>query len=240
MEKLLNAEYGAMAKVPEFAALESTFDLSAQSLTNDMTPVRPDHFFVLLPDNYDAKQRYPVLLFLHGQSMNFQAYVWAFYKNAGHNDWIILFPTIEGWRERQSEWTAFYKRLFEWAQTNYLVDTSRFAVVGHSAGCFDAMRLALHHPQLVKSMVLLAGHWRPGASDVYDALWPSLGTHDIMVHCAENDTLVPMEACRELHRQITIRGNAARFAVGQEMDHFSVLESGSGLHKFVLQWLATR
>lgn len=238
--KVLGYEYGAMAKVPEFATLESTLKISAQSLFTQKPVVQPDHSFVLLPDRMDPDRAYPVMLFLHGQGMNFHAYSWAFWKNVGHNDWIILLPTIDGWRVRGAEWTAYYTQLIEWTRSMYKTDGGPVTVVGHSAGTFDAMRLALHHPKLVGNLVLLAGHWTKGLSDQFDALWPSLAKHNILVHCAEKDTLVPLHACKELHRQITVRGNAARFAVGPDMDHFSMLEGDNGPHRFLFQWAGTR
>jgi len=234
MRRILEAESPAMRLDVQFSDLESTLPVSARALVDIGQPVVPDHAFLVLPVDYDATREYPILLFLHGTGMNFQLYAWGFWRQFAHNRWIIAIPTRDGWGTSDADWEGFYLELIEYVRSHYSTGDRLVCVAGHSAGARAALRFAAVYPDTVGCVAALAG-MLPWPLDSLDGL-RSLSGKAVLVHCAARDQIVPAAACEQVHEKLAALSVEHEYVVSPVMDHFSILESGSGLHEALMAW----
>ncbi len=128
---------------------------------------------VVLPEPYDVRQRYPVVVMLHGYgaSADIQNVIFGLKQRAPDRGFILIAP--EGTEDPSGSqfWNAateccdfedtevddigYISGLIEEAQGLYPV--SHVAVMGHSNGGFMSYRMACERPDLVDRIASLAG-----------------------------------------------------------------------------------
>jgi polyhydroxybutyrate depolymerase len=172
-------------------------------------PLAPDHLgdtrpaSVVLPANYTAAKAWPVLVLLHGYSVN--GYLQDAYLGVSARGTTDGFITIlpDGTVDAKGNpfWNAtdaccnFYGStvdddgylmgLLAEAQTYYNIDPKRIFALGHSNGGFMSYRLACNHSDVFAGVVVLAGAmW----NDVADC--PATAPVSVLhVHGTSDDTI---------------------------------------------------
>ena len=123
-------------------------------------------FYLLYPEDYNAKQNYPVLYLLHGAGGGYRDWAQGSLKKAlakfamfvvlpdGKNSWYV--DSIEPTSQYE---TYLIAELLPYIDSHYptLKDRKARAIAGLSMGGHGAVTLALKHPQLFASASSLSG-----------------------------------------------------------------------------------
>jgi len=174
-------------------------------------------FYLLLPEDYDADRRYPLVLVLHGASKRAQAaYVLADPRVRERFPAIVVVPMAPFNRlwatpelpEFEQPWFPALDlavNIVEKVRTEYSVDPRRIYVTGSSTGGFGAFAAAIAFPDLFAASVPVSGGWDPGqAGDFPDiAVW---AWHD------RGDDQVAFSYSRDMVAALRGKGVEARFS----------------------------
>lgn len=134
---------------------------------------RPAALYV--PSDYDRKTAYPLVVMLHGYSVNgtLQNIVFGFRERVTSHQFVLVVP--EGTRNsrRHQFWNAFpeccnfegsdvddvayLSTLIEQASAVVHVDRERISSAGHSNGGYMTYRLACERPDLIRRAISVAG-----------------------------------------------------------------------------------
>lgn len=131
---------------------------------------------IFVPENYSSKNKYPILLMLHGagERGNDNSTQLANFKNAFQtagdflSQSIVIFPQCpaNGWWniEEYSEnytsengWLGVVVRLLKKVQTTYSCDSNRIYVTGLSMGGMATWDLLTHYPEIFAAGVPVCG-----------------------------------------------------------------------------------
>jgi S-formylglutathione hydrolase FrmB len=127
---------------------------------------RTKELSVLLPKNYDARKRYPVLYLLHGHGGDHTHWtkltkLMTYTESMplivvmpdAENSWYVNSATVE--HDRFEDYIVF--DLPRYVQQKYSIDTSKQAIAGLSMGGYGAVMLALKHPRTFRFAGSLSG-----------------------------------------------------------------------------------
>ncbi len=127
---------------------------------------RTKELSVLLPKNYDARKRFPVLYLLHGHGgdhtnwtklTKLTTYVESMpliiIMPDAENSWYVNSATVE--HDRFEDYLV--SDLPRYVQQKYSIDTSKQAIAGLSMGGYGAVMLALKHPTQFRFAGSLSG-----------------------------------------------------------------------------------
>jgi predicted esterase len=165
-------------------------------------------YSVLIPDNYDQKKPWPLLVTLHDAGADDRRALagisFPYYgprkKGSGVN-FIVLAPLARGlsdWYVGESareviECISQFKKL-------YNVDEKRMAIDGFYMGGYGAWRIALLHPDMFKAVVVRSGRISPPDSvkgeNILDLLDRG-GALDFLIIHGGKDEFAPVEDIRK-------------------------------------------
>lgn len=128
---------------------------------------------VVLPDDYDITQRYPLVIMLHGYGANsvLQDAIFGLTVRAEAGSFILVKPNGTVDEDGQQFWNAATE-CCDFGQTGVddvgylaglitqatsLYPTSHVALVGHSNGGYMSYRMACEHPENIDRIASLAG-----------------------------------------------------------------------------------
>ncbi|MCD8341915.1 MAG: hypothetical protein LUC87_07155 [Clostridiales bacterium] len=120
-----------------------------------------------VPESYDARKRYPLVLFIHdvgscgtdSQTTLAQgngAITWATHEWQAKHPCIVLAPQITTRKDKSVE---FIKGLVDSVLANYSIDQKRIYATGQSMGCMTICEMCVHYPTYFAACLLVAGQW---------------------------------------------------------------------------------
>jgi pimeloyl-ACP methyl ester carboxylesterase len=120
------------------------------------------HFALILPENPDLSQVYPVLLAFPPGTQDYEMAEWAIEKYwiraSIRNNWIVISPIASGGTSFYEGGETAIPELMDWAEANFNVEGGRFHCAGMSAGGFSAFRIAIDYPDRVHSVMAFPGY----------------------------------------------------------------------------------
>jgi predicted peptidase len=166
---------------------------------------------LFVPAAYDAKQKYPLLLWLHGagglgddnplqisQGNSFSTRLWTSDVVQKEHPSFVLAPQCPqgaAWTSGESGAPSPYLeaalRLLADLQKKYSIDSSRIYVAGQSMGGTGTWSLLAFHPELFAAGIPVAPGFSPAKAK-------SIATVPVWVFTGENDPLVPVASVRAL------------------------------------------
>ena len=164
-------------------------------------------FWLYLPDDYNAYNPKPVVMFLHGRSLSGENL--ALVRHYGCINALergLCIDAIVVAPQAQHAWDpAKVDKLYEWVRAHYAVDTNRFYVVGMSMGGFGTLDFVATYPDKVAAAMALCGgataHDLCGLTEV--PLWIIHGMADRAVPVGRSAKVVQaMAACGHTSRLI--------------------------------------
>jgi predicted esterase len=183
-------------------------------------------YSVRIPPGYDAKRRYPLLVYLHGSGeddRNQLARAWL------PDDFILLAPRARGtsnWYTRDHAQEDI-REAIEDVMANYAIDGTRVVLAGFSMGGYGVYRTYMEDPLRYAALAVFSGLPRvPGSSP--DAGHPDfLNTVDpaifmrvpVFIFHGGQDRNCPVEETRALVRRLTEAGVRADFHCEEEKGH---------------------
>ncbi len=187
---------------------------------------------VFIPQNYDAKKKYPLVLYLHGgggrgndnrkQVDGGNGYLIDFFTGdepQARDPSLVVAPQSpmqEGWIEYDSitptrQVRLVYELIGE-LQKTYGIDSARIYVAGQSMGGFGTFAIISEYPNMFAAGVALCGGGDPAKVSrlVKTPIWA--------FHSA-NDETVPVERSRTITAAIKKAGGQARYTEYPDVDH---------------------
>lgn len=118
---------------------------------------------VQLPNEYNAKRRYPLILFFHGETGNirtneFTADAWEVFRDkAAERGYLVACPGYggESWMNMKAE--TLVMEVLEFLKFKFPYDRRRIYVMGVSAGASAALTFTLRHKESVAAVAELMG-----------------------------------------------------------------------------------
>ncbi|XP_060084664.1 putative esterase NocK [Ylistrum balloti] len=130
---------------------------------------------VVVPREYDHKERYPLIILLHGYSATARLndLIFQLERRVDIADFILLLPEGTENPDGDQFWNAtpeccdyfgqgvddvvYLTALIEEAKATLAVDPQHVVLLGHSNGGYMAYRMACEYPKLFKRIVVVAG-----------------------------------------------------------------------------------
>jgi predicted peptidase len=180
-------------------------------------------YLLYLPREYDSKDKWPLMLFLHGrgESRGPLSVVkkWGPPRliERGENFPFLIVspqcPEAESWPQPQQQATLL--ALLDQLSKNYKVDDTRIYLAGLSMGGFGAWRLAADHPERFAAIVPICGGGKVDDADKLKSL-------PIWVFHGTADPTVPLQRSTEMVEAIKKAGGAnIRFTTLEGIGHNS-------------------
>lgn len=138
----------------ESADQKPTWTYKSFILSNDV----PLHYAVVLPDNYDYKKEYPVLIVFSSQTQT------AELINQGLRDYwgdqskphgfVVISPVMP---QGGFEQGTLLPEMFTNLKYRHRPKNGKFHLAGNSFGGLTCFKVALKHPEFIESITVLAG-----------------------------------------------------------------------------------
>lgn len=131
---------------------------------------------IYIPEDYDPKQKYPLVLFIHDAGVASAQVKQPLYQGNGATSWaepeaqkrhkcIVVAPEYpfvtvdDNWNysHHLDATIALIKDL----QIRYSIDSTRIYTTGQSMGCMSSIVMMLKEPNLFAGALLVAGKWNP-------------------------------------------------------------------------------
>ena len=180
------------------------------------------HYWLFLPQNYDAKTKAPLLLFLHGAGERGDQL--DFVKKHGPPKIVESKPefpciTVSPQCAAGSRWTPKeLTQLLDAVQKQHAVDESRVYLTGLSMGGFGTWSLAAAAPERFAAIVPICGGGNPETAEKFKDIpcWVFHGAKDTAVKQDQSDRMV--EALKKA-------GGAPKYTIYPEAGHDSWTET---------------
>lgn len=161
-----------------------------------------------LPEGYDGKERYPLVMFIHDRGGNspevkmtlrqgIGAVTWVSRQAQAKRPCIVLAPQFErvpcGDGEPDMLEAAF--DLVEYIMETYAVDRTRVYATGQSMGCMSSIEMGIRRPDFFTAFLLVAGQWDPQAMTAlnHKKLFIIVSRGDPRAYSGMNESLAVME-----------------------------------------------
>lgn len=191
-------------------------------LTHTFTDDQGEHRYVVwLPPNYNPRQRWPVMMFLHGAGERGRDGRLPITVGLGpvlaaepeRFPFVVVFPQNENTEGRiLPAWNADTAdaqralRILDEVEQRYSVDKSKEILTGWSMGGYGVWSLAAADPSRWHAVVPLAGGGDPAAAEMLKDV-PIWAFHGV------DDSVVPIEESRTMIDAIEDAGGSPRFTV---------------------------
>jgi predicted peptidase len=239
--KLRMAGVGALFLLCAFTSLrEARADEDWKSMLEKKTFTDKDgktlQYRLLKPDNYDAKEKYPLVLFLHGagergkdneRQLIHGVTEFAKEENRKKHPCFLLAPqcpTGSGWSDfmskkktpskEQSEPGKLAVELVEAIQKEFSIDPKRLYITGLSMGGYGTWDIITRHPDMFAAAVPICG----GGDS---AQMEKIAKMPIWVFHGGKDPVVRPERSRELVEAIKKAGGEAKYTEYPDVGHNS-------------------
>ena len=192
------------------------------------------NYLLYLPQDYDQKESWPLLLFLHGAGERgddldlVKKHGPPKLIEAGKEfPFIVVSPQCPGNRR----WEAFeLAALLDEITEKYKVDQDRIYVTGLSMGGFGTWSLFAHQPKRFAALVPICGGGEPIIAKLFRPI-------PVWVFHGAKDTAVPLERSEKMVEAMKQAGGNVRFTVYPEAGHDSWTETYANpeLYEWLLQ-----
>jgi len=183
--------------------------------------------YVVVPEDYDAEKRYPLVIGLHGYGSNYERFSDIFRRSskadttekAAGIDFIYAAPCapypMAGGPEPGYSWTLREKEMGEKTLRmdeayitslpleilkSWNVDTTQVYLLGFSQGASTAYFIGLNHPERFRGVIAFGG-WLDTAMVSAEALKKAKGMRVFIAH-GKSDQTVPLEASQDAYKRL--------------------------------------
>ncbi len=164
-------------------------------------------FSLYVPESYDGKAAWPLVVALHGGSGAGADFLWTWLTFARGRRFLLLAPTSAGptWSMMGPDIdAAAIRSMVEYVQSNWRVDPERVLLTGLSDGATYSLLLGLSEDSPFTALAPVSGVLHP-ASFANGNLQRAAGRRIYLVHGAL-DWLFPVELARAAHEELLRAG----------------------------------
>ena len=198
---------------------------------------------ILIPQDYNAKKKYPVILFLHGAGergydnelqLTHGSDLFTKEENLNNYPAIVIFPQCRpnsNWATfsinniKDSRFDGVYKwpsrdqelvmELFNYIVNNMSVDKSRLYIMGLSMGAFGTYEILARHPHIFAAAVPICGGGNLDVVNRYAKQTALWITH------GDDDQVVPVEYSQKLYNELKNHGSDVKYTEYKDVGHDS-------------------
>jgi predicted peptidase len=175
-------------------------------------------YSLFLPKNYDVKNRYPTIVFLHGAFEGGDDGIKcrtvglgpAIVKRNGDFPFIVVFPQDGNWDNDDGD--KIMMDAINDVETNYSVDKDRIILTGMSTGGKGTWIYGAKHPDVFSCLVTVCAQ---KAEDKADKLWK----YPIWAFHNDGDGFVHVDETRDMVKKIEEKGGHPKTTYYQSGDH---------------------
>jgi len=212
------------AYTPELEKLDGyeTFLAKNQALLDEAGKTSKAEFMVQLPDNYSKKNKYPLMLIMHGGWGSIPDIQYSYISEKLKSEFIVAYfqgsiVRASGLRSFEMErWQPKIKQGYEEIIAKYAVDTSRVIVGGPSAGGYRSLVLGINNTIPASGLVLSFPVY-PRDSDSTLFIHSARRGLKVAMLCGENDWAIRQQ--KKLGYLLDTYGIRNRFVVFPEEGH---------------------
>jgi predicted peptidase len=165
---------------------------------------------LFVPKNYDKKQSYPLVLFMHDAGatstettttlvQGLGAVVWASPSEQAKHAAFVLAPQystqVVNDNSEASDYLDTTVNLVNWLTSEYSIDKNRLYATGQSGGAMMSIAMNIKYPNLFAASFIVAGQW--DATKVTplakDKLWIVVSQGDLKAYPGENAIVAALE-----------------------------------------------
>ena len=190
-------------------------------------------YIVRYPQNYNATDKYPVLIFLHGAgtrgddiSLLTENVVFKIIEKYDDFPFVIVAPQCS-----ENSWFDMFEQLKRFVlkiSNESFTDKKRIYLMGNSMGGYGTWQLAMSMPELFAAIVPICGggmYWNAGRL-VNVPVWAFHGEQDMTVRVEESVKMV---------EAVNKRGGNAKLTIYPDRQHDSWTDTYSNYEVF--EWL---
>lgn len=127
----------------------------------EIDPLTILNFAVILPEQYDPAQSYPVLLALPPGEQAMSQVNWAidiyYISQSIQRNWIVVSPAAVGGIKYFEGSEIYIPRLLEWVEERYSVEGEKYHIAGISNGGVSAFHIGIMYPEEFQSLTVFPG-----------------------------------------------------------------------------------
>jgi len=146
-------------------------------------------FAVYVPEHYDDRRAWPLVVALHGGSGNGRDFLWTWVRDAKRAGCLLVAPTAVGATWGDVDELGLLE-ILAWARSRYHVAPDRVLLTGLSDGATFTLVYGLAHPDVFRALAPCCGVLHP-ANFANGNLERARGVPIYLVHGAE-DFLFPL------------------------------------------------
>ena len=185
--------------------------------------------YVIVPEDYDAEERYPLVIGLHGYGSNYERFSDLFRREPKSDNprvgFIYAAPCapypVSGGSEPGYSWTLREEGLAEktiWMDSDYItslpreliksynVDTTRVYLLGFSQGASMAYNIGLNHPELFRGVIAFGGRMDNDLVSAEVLKKAKAKGMKVFIAHGKSDQTVPLEASQDAYRRLKDAG----------------------------------
>jgi predicted peptidase len=179
---------------------------------------------ILLPRNYNASKKYPLLIFLHGKGErgndNHKQLTWGaplFKSDSIRQKYpaIVVFPQCPADHYWYDDWSIdILKKLIEELQAKYSIDQHQLLIGGLSMGAFGTFALVAEMPATFSRAVVIAGDGdHKKAGKMTKTKW--------RIFAGRKDQVVPSAHTENMAKKLKDSGASVSLTVYPDADHLN-------------------
>jgi predicted peptidase len=171
----LDSETPSLADVLSEVQSKFTQEIYEDSETGVTLP-----YNLFVPENYDSDQKYPMITFIHddsivgkdvavGLTQGYGGVIWATESEQAKHASFVLVPVFQSsvvaggagqtGSEVDEDQLNAYLHLLSSIQDRYSIDANRLYITGQSMGCMTSFYLNGHYPDLFAATLYVSGQW---------------------------------------------------------------------------------
>ena len=241
---LFMPEYTEMEKDDRFRQLESVLPLYIMNVINNDFQFDFGQFYLYIPEGYDSRKKYPMVVFLHGTGPNFKLYFWEWCRVAKEYGYIIVCPSAPLQNEESSKaflsplWPSeqgkgFVRDVIKRVKNDYSIDSGRIFIAGLSAGTGGIWTMNVQERRQFAGIISISGVW-----DKTFASFPEdLKGLNLFVTQAVDDELVSINAGHEIRDTFNKCGSSVKYLEYPDGGHAIFFLKSKDLFPKIFTWM---
>jgi predicted esterase len=193
------------------------------------------HFYQYVPRQL-KRERYPVLIFLHGAFGNFKGYSWVLKRFSDQTGIAVIAPTFGGGDWRNDRKGLVMKEVLAYCATQPELDTGRMYLSGLSNGGMGVSRQLARGGTKWAGVVYFSPVIEAQVIQKPEFIQAAKGLPILIIH-GEEDDRIPFAAIKELAGVLRANGAVVTERYYPAEDHFLVFSQPEAVVGDVVGWL---
>lgn len=224
--------YDAMEQDPDFHQVGSAMGWTYAELWGGAYDV--GHYYLYVPAQ--AREAYPVLVFLHGSAGNFKVYTWIWSKLADELGFVVIAPSFGfgNWNAEKS--AVVVQQALADARSIIPIDERQIYLAGLSNGGLGVSYTAQALPDQWRGLIFISPVMATAVTDsvAFQEQWQQ---RPILVITGEADRRIPLAYVTQRVTNLQTGGVHVQYVTYPNEDHFLLFSQADSVRKTVADWI---